>query len=171
MGLELPGLTASEPAYAHCLDWLLCEALADLHRADGRAHYLRLSTRPVDQGPLSAAQDRMGTERLRDDVLKGAYVLRTPGFSEGAALTMLASGPVSPRCWRRPSNSRRKGWRLPSSTSPASTVNARAPGAVAHQCWSKSPRCDGGRRRLPCHGSGRLGPRSNCGARRRGPIR
>ena len=109
MGLELPGLTASEPAYAHCLDWLLCEALADLHRADGRAHYLRLSTRPVDQGPLSAAQDRMGTERLRDDVLKGAYVLRTPGFSEGAALTMLASGPVSPRCWRRPSNSRREG--------------------------------------------------------------
>src|SRR5690606_21822097 len=40
VGLELPGLTTSEPAYAQALDWLLCEALADLLRPDGLAHYL-----------------------------------------------------------------------------------------------------------------------------------
>ena len=96
VGLELPGVTASEPAYAKCLDWLLCEALADLNRADGRAHYLRLSTRPVDQLPFSLAQDRLGSDLLREDVLKGAYVLRIPGRPEGAPLTILASGPVMP---------------------------------------------------------------------------
>jgi pyruvate dehydrogenase E1 component len=50
----------------------------------------------VDQTAFSVAQDRMGAERLRDDVLRGAYVLRTPDSPEGAALTMLASGPVMP---------------------------------------------------------------------------
>jgi len=96
VGLELPGVTASEPAYAQCLDWLLCDALADIGRVEGRAHYLRLSTRPVDQTPFSIAKERLGTERLRHDVLKGAYVLRPPSPSGGAALTMLASGPVMP---------------------------------------------------------------------------
>ena len=95
VGLELPGLVASEPAYAQCLDWLLCEALADLDREDGQAHYLRLSTRPLDQAPFAAAQERLGEERLRDDALAGAYVLRTPA-RPGEALTMLASGPVVP---------------------------------------------------------------------------
>ena len=97
IGLELPGVTASEPAYAQSLDWLLCDALADLSRADGRSHYLRLSTRPLDQTPFSVACDRMGAERLRTDVLKGAYVLRTPDSTEGAPLTVLASGPVMPQ--------------------------------------------------------------------------
>lgn len=95
VGLELPGLTTSEPAYTECLDWLLCEALADLDRPAGRAHYLRLSTRPIDQAPFAAIRRRTGEERLRRDVLAGAYVIRHPA-PEGAALTMLASGPVMP---------------------------------------------------------------------------
>lgn len=95
VGLELPGLTASEPAYAECLDWLLCDALADLDRPAGRAHYIRLSTRPIDQGPFVAALRDNGEERLRRDILAGAYIIRHPG-GEGSALTMLASGPVMP---------------------------------------------------------------------------
>jgi pyruvate dehydrogenase E1 component len=95
VGLELPGLTSSEPAFAESLDWLLCEALADLSRPKGRSHYLRLSTRPIDQSPFAEARSRIGAERLQRDVLAGAYVLRPPA-REGFALTMLASGPVMP---------------------------------------------------------------------------
>lgn len=96
VGLELPGVVASEPAYAECLDWLLCDALADLHRVDGSAHYLRLSTRPLDQTAFAAARERLGAERTRDHVLKGAYVLRAPEADDGAPLTVMASGPVMP---------------------------------------------------------------------------
>ncbi|HEX2152974.1 MAG TPA: transketolase C-terminal domain-containing protein [Acidimicrobiia bacterium] len=96
VGLELPGLTSSEPAFAECLDWLLCEALSDLGRVDGRAHYLRLSTRPIDQRPFAQARERLGPEQLRHDVLAGAYVLRPPGSADGQPLVMLASGPVMP---------------------------------------------------------------------------
>lgn len=96
VGLELPGLTTSEPAYAQALDWLLCEALADLLRPDGLAHYLRLSTRPLDQGPFAAARDRLGEDQLRRQVLRGGYVLRPPGPPSGDALVIMASGPVMP---------------------------------------------------------------------------
>ena len=43
---------------------------------DGESLYLRLSTRAVDQGPFLAAKERVGAERLRGDVLAGAYRLR-----------------------------------------------------------------------------------------------
>jgi pyruvate dehydrogenase E1 component len=95
VGLELPGVTMSEPAYALALDWLLCDALADLNRIDGQSHYLRLSTRPIDQAPFAAAVGRLGEEATRDHVLAGAYVLRPPAL-EGEPVTMLASGPVMP---------------------------------------------------------------------------
>ncbi|HSJ27227.1 MAG TPA: pyruvate dehydrogenase [Acidimicrobiia bacterium] len=94
VGLELPGLTSHEPAYAQCLDWLLCDALADLHRPDGGAHYFRLSTRPIDKAPFRAAVARLGADRIRSDVLSGAYVLRTA--EAGLPLVVLASGPVMP---------------------------------------------------------------------------
>ena len=52
IGLELPGITLAEPAYAGALDWLLCDALARIAAAaDGATTYLRLSTRPIDQSP------------------------------------------------------------------------------------------------------------------------
>ncbi|CAN5856038.1 hypothetical protein BH23ACT5_BH23ACT5_00540 [soil metagenome] len=70
--------------------------MADLDRVDGRAHYLRLSTRPIEQGPFAAARKRLGREQLRVDVLAGAYVLRAPGLPDGEPLAMLASGPVMP---------------------------------------------------------------------------
>jgi pyruvate dehydrogenase E1 component len=96
VGLELPGVIAAEPAYAQCLDWLLCEALTDLDREDGCAHYLRLSTRPVDQSPFAAASDRLGGEAIRADVLSGGYVLRLPSRSDAEPVTVMAAGPVMP---------------------------------------------------------------------------
>lgn len=84
IGLELPGLTYAEPCYAQALDWLLCDGLRRLGTSDGESLYLRLSTRPVDQSPFTAARDRIGESVLRDHVLAGGYRLIEPDPSLGA---------------------------------------------------------------------------------------
>jgi pyruvate dehydrogenase E1 component len=97
IGLELPGLTYAEPAFARALDWLLCDGLADLGRPDGGSLYLRLSTRPIDQAPFAAVLAEVGEERLRADVLAGGYRLRAPAADIGPAAVVLATcGPVVP---------------------------------------------------------------------------
>jgi pyruvate dehydrogenase E1 component len=85
VGLELPGVTLIEPAYAAALDWLLCDAVGHIAAGpsatttaapyeDG-AYYLRLTTRPLDQAPFEAARARVGDAVLRRQVLAGAYRL------------------------------------------------------------------------------------------------
>lgn len=86
IGLELPGVTFIEPAFAGALDWLLCDAVA--HMASGAqppptaqpaehgAYYFRLSTRQIDNAPFEAARARIGDAVLRRQVLAGAYRLR-----------------------------------------------------------------------------------------------
>jgi pyruvate dehydrogenase E1 component len=101
IGMELPGLTLAEPAYATALDWLLCDGLARLG-ADvldgGESLYLRLSTRPIDQGPFAAALDRLGADTLRADVLGGGYRLVEPPFAAaaGEGVVLAAAGAVVP---------------------------------------------------------------------------
>ncbi len=75
VGAELPNLTYVEPAYATEVDWLLCDALSEVSRPDGSSTYLRLSTRPIDQAPFAAAAERLGVDRLREQVLAGGYRL------------------------------------------------------------------------------------------------
>jgi pyruvate dehydrogenase E1 component len=94
IGLELPGLDYAEPAYAAALDWLLCDGLDRLGRADGTSLYLRLSTRPLDQRPFAAAADRLGEQRLRADVLAGGYRLHEP--ADAADVVLATCGPVVP---------------------------------------------------------------------------
>jgi pyruvate dehydrogenase E1 component len=94
IGLELPGVTYAEPAFARALDWLLCDGLAALARPDGGSLYLRLSTRPIDQAPFNAATDRLGAARLRADVLAGGYRLREP--QGPPAVVLAACGAVLP---------------------------------------------------------------------------
>jgi pyruvate dehydrogenase E1 component len=99
IGLELPGITCAEPAYARALDWLLCEGLARIGDPDGRddSLYLRLSTRPIEQAPFTAAVERLGEARIRADVLAGGYRLHEPVVGEGdLRVTIAASGPVMP---------------------------------------------------------------------------
>ncbi|HSL59742.1 MAG TPA: 1-deoxy-D-xylulose-5-phosphate synthase N-terminal domain-containing protein [Acidimicrobiales bacterium] len=97
IGLGLPGLTYCEPAYAQAVDWLLCDGLAGLARPDGSSLYLRLSTRPLDQGPFAAAAARLGDDELRRQVLAGGYVLREAERDLTRPLVHLAaSGPVLP---------------------------------------------------------------------------
>ena len=78
IGLELPGLTYAEPCYATPLDWLLCDGIARLGAPDGDSLYLRLSTRPIDQTPFTAARGRLGDDTLRTQVLEGGYRLVEP---------------------------------------------------------------------------------------------
>ena len=117
VGLELPGVTFIEPAYAGALDWLLCDALGRIARGpsatataapyDDGAYYLRLTTRPIDQSPFEAARARLGDAVLRRQVLAGAYRLvdATPeeeahdGSAPSSAVpsvTLAASGAVLP---------------------------------------------------------------------------
>jgi pyruvate dehydrogenase E1 component len=95
IGLELPGLTFSEPAYARALDWMLCDAVNNLSSPVGTSSYLRLSTRPIDQRPFEAIVERRGEDMIREHVLAGGYRLFEP--SDRAAEVILATcGPVVP---------------------------------------------------------------------------
>jgi pyruvate dehydrogenase E1 component len=100
VGLELPGVTFAEPAYATALDWLVCGALQAIAAAsaapaaaapapgggalpgavppgavDSGSFYFRLTTRAIDQQPFAAARARLGDAVLRRQVLAGAYRL------------------------------------------------------------------------------------------------
>jgi pyruvate dehydrogenase E1 component len=113
VGLELPGVTLIEPAYAGALDWLLCNALgriaagpSNTHTAapsDDGAYYFRLTTRPIDQAPFEAARARIGDTVLRRQVLAGGYRLLDahlahPELKQAAApvVQLAASGAVLP---------------------------------------------------------------------------
>jgi pyruvate dehydrogenase E1 component len=78
VGIELPGLTYCEPAYARELEWLLLDGLDRMQDDDGDALYFRLSTKPVDQAPFTELCDARGEEAVRADVLAGAFWLREP---------------------------------------------------------------------------------------------
>jgi pyruvate dehydrogenase E1 component len=92
IGLELPGLTYAEPAFATATDWLLCDGLQRLGYPDGDSLYLRLSTRPIDQAAFAAATERIGESELRADVLAGGYRLREP--VREADVVLATCGPV-----------------------------------------------------------------------------
>ncbi|MBV9098863.1 MAG: pyruvate dehydrogenase, partial [Frankiaceae bacterium] len=99
VGLELPGVTFVEPAYAAALDWLLCDALGQVAEGRDGAYYFRLSTRPVDQAPFAAARERLGDAVLRRQVLAGAYQLveAEPAGGAGAPVVhLVGSGAVLP---------------------------------------------------------------------------
>ncbi len=94
VGLELPGITQTEPTYALAVDWILLEGISELSDANGTSLYMRMSTRSIDQSPFDKIADQVGLPRLRSDVLAGGYRLSEPGTGE--RLIIAASGPVMP---------------------------------------------------------------------------
>lgn len=76
IGLEQPGCTAYEPAFAIDTEWCLLAAMGRLGRPDGGSAYLRLSTRAIDQGLAAVPTDPAGRERRRQQVVAGGYALR-----------------------------------------------------------------------------------------------
>jgi pyruvate dehydrogenase E1 component len=77
IGTELPNLRMYEPGFAMEVDWILLDSIREcFNRQHGRATYLRLSTRQVEQSLLQPALERLGEARLRQQVLAGGYRLR-----------------------------------------------------------------------------------------------
>ncbi len=91
IGLEQPECTSYEPAFALDTEWCLLAALGRLGRPGGRSAYLRLSTRPVDQGLAGVPTDPEAREERRRQVVAGGYLLRGAGRP---AVTVVAMGAV-----------------------------------------------------------------------------
>ncbi|MGR6965237.1 transketolase-like TK C-terminal-containing protein [Geodermatophilus sp. URMC 61] len=91
LGLEQPGCTSYEPAFALDTEWCLLAALSRLGRPGGSSAYLRLSTRPVEQALAAVPADPAARERRRRQVVAGAYPLRR---SARPVVTLAAMGAV-----------------------------------------------------------------------------
>jgi pyruvate dehydrogenase E1 component len=89
IGIEQPGCVAWEPAFGQDLEWIFLHALSRLGRPGGTSAYLRLSTRPIDQG-LAAVGDRDARRRA---VLAGGYRLRA---HDGPAVVIAVLGALVP---------------------------------------------------------------------------
>lgn len=94
IGLEQPGCTAWEPAFAQDLEWCLLSALANLGKPGGGSAYFRLSTRPIDQNLACLPNDPDLRERRRRHVLAGAYRITTA--PEPEQITLVGMGAVMP---------------------------------------------------------------------------
>ena len=94
IGLETPGVTCYEPAFAIETEWCLLDALSRLGRTDGESAYLRLTTRPIDQALAGLPEDEPGRAARRCDVLAGAYRLRSAAGEP--AVTVAVVGALVP---------------------------------------------------------------------------
>jgi pyruvate dehydrogenase E1 component len=76
IGIELPDVVTYEPAFASEVEWILLDAMRHCcDRDHGHSTYLRLSTKPIDQGLMREPLERLGEEELRRQVLAGGYRL------------------------------------------------------------------------------------------------
>ena len=74
LGIELPGLLFYEPCFGLEVEWALLEGIAQCcDREHGLSTYLRLSTKPVDQGLMAEPLARFGEDELRRQTLAGGY--------------------------------------------------------------------------------------------------
>jgi pyruvate dehydrogenase E1 component len=95
IGVAVPALAYFEPAFAQEVEWILLDGLAAIAAREGESLYLRLSTRPIDQGlapPADPAQ--------RSCVLRGGYRLvdarSEPGYRVDRAVHVFAAGVMVP---------------------------------------------------------------------------
>jgi pyruvate dehydrogenase E1 component len=89
VGLEQPDCLAYEPAFVIDTEWTLLAVMGQIGRPGGKSAYLRLSTKPVDQGLANVPTDPAARERRRRNVVAGAYLLRR---ATQPALTICSSG-------------------------------------------------------------------------------
>lgn len=87
LGINTPGITYYEPAFAREVEWILLDAVRSIGSGSGESYLLRLSTRPVRQSLFPAPSDR-----LRGQVLSGCYRLRSAPDDSDAILNLFAVG-------------------------------------------------------------------------------
>lgn len=114
LGMELPNLESFEPCFAHELVWALLEGLQQCcDRQHGRALYLRLSTRPIDQRLLDPAIQRLGLPELRRQVLRGGYRLIDrhdhADHAQAPVVQIAAAGAIMPEAVAAAAYLRREG--------------------------------------------------------------
>ena len=100
IGTEIPDLDFYEPCFGQELEWIMLAALEQV-RTRSRSTYLRLTSKRVDQGLLRVPDDPGGRQRLRQEVLNGAYRLldrsREAGYRPGSNVVhVMASGAMIP---------------------------------------------------------------------------
>lgn len=100
IGTELPEVDFYEPCFGQELEWVLLAALERI-RLRQASTYLRLSSKRIDQGLFRLPQDPAARERLRRQVLAGAYRLvdhsQEPGYQPGVnAVHVFVSGAMVP---------------------------------------------------------------------------
>ncbi len=86
LGIALPHCTYYEPTFAQDTEWILLEGLRRIATATGESLYLRLSTRPIDQGLRASGVGRA-------QVLRGGYRLADRGRPD---VTLWAAGVMTP---------------------------------------------------------------------------
>jgi pyruvate dehydrogenase E1 component len=104
IGVEMPELDFYEPCFGQELEWIMLGALERIRRRE-RSTYLRLTSKRVDQGLLQVPEDPEARDRLRRQVLGGAYRLvdtsGEPGYQPGVNVVhVFASGAMVPEAVR-----------------------------------------------------------------------
>jgi pyruvate dehydrogenase E1 component len=102
IGIELPGQRFFEPCFAQELEWIMLDALRQIcDREHGKATYVRLSTKPIEQALLTPAVERLGLDELRRQVLLGGYRIvearrDAPDTDPRDTVNLVASGVMIP---------------------------------------------------------------------------
>ena len=100
IGTEIPDLDFYEPCFGQELEWIMLAALEQV-RQRTRSTYLRLTSKRVDQGLLRVPDDPARRERMRQQVLNGAYRLIDRSHDaayrpESNVVHVMASGAMIP---------------------------------------------------------------------------
>jgi pyruvate dehydrogenase E1 component len=95
IGLEQPGCTAWEPAFAQDLEWTFLHAMSQVGLPGGRSSYFRLSTRPLDPALARLPDEPALLERRRRQAVAGGYRL-SPHPADRDQVTLVGVGAIMP---------------------------------------------------------------------------
>ena len=95
IGLEQPGCTAWEPAFAQDLEWTFLHAMSQVGVPGGSSSYFRLSTRPLDPSLANLPEDPALIERRRRQVVAGGYRLSSHP-ADRDQVTLVGVGAIMP---------------------------------------------------------------------------
>ena len=91
LGINTPGITYYEPAFAREVEWILLDAVGSIGSGTGESYLLRLSTKPVRQSLFPEPTDSQA-EELRKQVISGCYRLLSAPDDADAILNLFAVG-------------------------------------------------------------------------------